>query len=309
MARRVARAVTPRPAARLAVLGSPIAHSKSPVIHAAAYAHLGLSWGYEAIRCEAPELEDLLSGLGDEWRGLSLTMPLKEEARRLAVCVDEVARDSGIVNTLLHVPAANGEHRGWYGFNTDVAGLADALKHANFDVDHVLVLGAGATAVSAVLAARSLGTSRVTIAARKFEAALQLVTQWTSDTLVCDPVSLNSLLADVPSGRAPGQAGAQLDGVTAVISTLPGQAGSSLHLGEALYRVPLFDVAYDPWPSPLAARWREHGGTAHSGLTMLVGQAIHQVRIFVHGDPSRELPDEAGLRAVMERAALSHVGG
>lgn len=279
------------------------------MIHAAAYAHLGLSWSYEAIRCEVAELEDLLDGLGDEWRGLSLTMPLKEEARRLAVRVDEIARASGVVNTLLHVPETKGESSGWAGFNTDVAGLADALQRANFNVDHVLVLGAGATAVSAVLAARSLGASRVTIAARRVEAAGQLATQWMSDTLVCGAVSLSSLLAEASPGSAQDQTGAQLDGVTAVISTLPGQAASSLHLGEALYRVPLFDVAYDPWPSPLAARWREHGGTAHSGLAMLVGQAIHQVRIFVHGDPSHELPDEAGLRAVMERAASSDVGG
>lgn len=280
---------------RLAVLGSPIAHSKSPAIHAAAYEVLGLDWAYGRQELQARDLEGFLDSLGPEWRGLSLTMPLKEEAHRLAAILDPVAQRSGAVNTLLRLSAG----AGWAGFNTDVGGLAAAMHGAGLDALRTVVLGAGATAGSAVLAALGIGAERVLVLARRPEAAADLGRRFGSDTGEGEPLEIDSAgLADVDLA-------ARLEefAPTLVISTLPGPAGAEVALQAILTAAPLFDVAYDPWPSPLAERWREAGSEAHPGIDMLVEQALLQVRIFVGGDPSQPLADEPGVLAAMRSAA------
>lgn len=289
------------PASRLAVLGQPIAHSKSPVIHAAAYSVLGLPWEYEAIDCAEADLAEFLARRDASWRGFSLTMPLKEEARRIALVVDPVAEASGVVNTLLRLTDGVDGVPQWAGFNTDVAGLAGAIRHAGLDASRVAVLGGGATAVSAVLAAGMLGASHVVVAARRIEAAQQLssrfdgiVTRAGDPALVVTATQLGERLATA-EGTEP----------TLIISTLPGTAGAALELHASTLEVPLFDVAYDPWPSPLAARWREAGAEAISGIDMLIEQALVQQRIFVNGDPNAVLDDEASLLAAMRAAVAS----
>lgn len=278
---------------RFAVLGSPIAHSRSPKIHRAAYRELGLDWQYEAIECREPELVRLLGSRDDSWRGFSVTMPLKDEAYRASKVLDPVAEASGVVNTLLRIVGPQSQPV-WAGFNTDVAGLAEALREGGLDASCTLVLGAGATAVSAVLAAQHLGAQEVTIAARRAEAAERLAARLGARAVQIGTAEYQSI--------ASGDFGA---GLTLVISTLPGSAGATVEIPASLTGVPLFDVAYDPWPSPLAERWRAAGGAAHSGLAMLVHQALLQLRIFVGGDPSFELEREADVLRAMRAAAES----
>ena len=290
---------TAPPAARLAVLGSPIAHSKSPLIHAAAYDRLGLDWSYEAVRCEVAELDGYLASRGPEWRGLSLTMPLKEEARRLAAVLDPVAEESGVVNTLLRLAGG----AGWAGFNTDVTGLAAAMRAAGLDATTTVVIGSGATAVSAVLAARRLGARHVEVVGRTPASVAALASRFDGSREAQGRPVLR--VAGSPLERLGAwPAGAPAGEATLVVATLPGPAGAELPLPASLARVPLFDVAYDPWPSPLAARWRAAGGTAVAGTEMLVEQALVQVRIFHGGDPARPLPDEGAVLAAM-RAAVA----
>ena len=290
------------PTSRLAVLGQPIGHSKSPVIHRAAYERLGLPWTYEPIECGEEDLETLLATRGAQWRGFSLTMPLKGEARRLARVVDSVAAESGVVNTLLRLAEDSSGVPQWAGFNTDVAGLASALKRAELDATRTVVLGSGATAVSAILAARQSGAQRIEIIARNTQAISELVQRFDGTAEPGgEPVHLSgTALAHAETDYADSAcADASL-----VISTLPGPVAGELTLPAALLSVPLFDVAYDPWPSPLAERWNEAGGVAHAGLEMLVEQALVQVRIFVNGDSGTELSDEDGLRAIMRAASV-----
>ncbi|UOQ58685.1 shikimate dehydrogenase [Leucobacter allii] len=276
-------------AMRLGVLGSPIAHSRSPRIHAAAYAALGLDWRYDAIRCGAAGLGAFLRGRDAHWRGFSLTMPLKEEAHRLADALDPVATESGVVNTLHRLPDG-----GWFGSNTDVAGLARALGQAGLDATRTVVLGAGATAVSAILAARALGAERVAVLARRPRAVEELLDRFRGTSA---PEMTGATLGDASAARAAASS------ATLVVSTLPGPAGREIPLPDGLAAAPLFDVAYDPWPSPLAGRWRAAGGISHAGLEMLVEQALIQVRLFLHGDAEAPLADEAGVLAAMRRAA------
>ena len=259
---------------RLAVLGSPIAHSKSPLLHAAAYRELELDWQYEAIDVDEGALEPFFTNLDDHWRGLSLTMPLKRVVLPLLESVDPVARLTGSVNTVL---LAGGERRG---FNTDVYGVWAALRgsgHTAFD--RVAIVGGGATAASVLVAVDQLGADEVTLFVRTAANADPIVRL--GDALGLDvrvqPIG-SHVEADV------------------VVSTLPGGViHSSTFDTDAL----LFDVAYDPWPSALAAGWT---GPVVSGLEMLIHQAHAQVATFVTGSPAGELPE--GVLPAM-RAAVA----
>ncbi len=283
---------------RLAVLGSPVAHSRSPRIHAAAYRALGLDWRYSAVRCGEAGLRAFLDGRGDEWRGFSVTMPLKSEAHRLANTLDPVATESGVVNTLRRL-----EDGAWFGANTDVPGLAAAIARNGLDARRTVVLGSGATAVSAILAVRELGAEHVTLLARNTAAGRSLVTRFDGTRAAVSTAPMRLVYGG--SGADDGAAtsvGTGQEAPSLVISTLPGPAAAQIGIPAWLARIPLFDVAYDPWPSPLASRWRASAGEAHPGTEMLVEQALLQVRIFTHGDPALPLADEGSVRDAMRRA-------
>ncbi len=146
---------------RCAVLGDPVEHSLSPALHRAAYAALGLDWTYDAVRVPSGGLPAFLAGLDDEWRGLSLTMPLKREAMPLLASRDAWADLAGAANTLL----LDGD--GVHGLNTDVPGAIAALREATpASVDRAVVLGGGATATSVLLALAELGCGSAVLAVR-----------------------------------------------------------------------------------------------------------------------------------------------
>ncbi|MGB3375526.1 MAG: shikimate dehydrogenase, partial [Microbacterium sp.] len=146
---------------RLAVWGDPISHSRSPRLHTAAYERLGLAWEYGRQQVDAAGFPSALAALNESWRGLSLTMPLKEVAHEAANDLDAHARLTGAVNTLLL-----GERL--HGFNTDVGGIVDAFTHAGVgDLADVRILGAGATAASALVAVGELGAQTVEVRARR----------------------------------------------------------------------------------------------------------------------------------------------
>jgi shikimate dehydrogenase len=271
---------------RLAVWGDPIAHSKSPDLHAAAYRVLGVDWEYGRRQVTADAFAGTLAELDRSWRGLSLTMPLKEAAFRAAATRDTHAELTGAVNTLLlgDVPG---------GFNTDVGGIVDALAEAG--VTHaalVRILGAGATAASALVAASDMGAERIFVHARRPERAAGLVAlgarlgvEVEVETLDARPLAAGSARVDLTIATLP--SGTVLPVAT---STELAESGGAL-----------FDAAYAPWPSALASSW---GGSAViSGLGMLLHQAVRQIRIFHHGDPAIELPAEESVVAAM-RAAL-----
>jgi shikimate dehydrogenase len=272
---------------RLAVLGSPIAHSKSPALHGAAYRLLGLDWSYEAVEVDGPALPEFLGGLDPSWRGLSLTMPLKQDVLPLTDEIDRVARLTGAVNTLL---LADDGLR--YGFNTDVGGIVRAVREAGCSgVGTGVLIGAGATAASALVALHELGAREVTVYARTPARAEPLVQLGETLGVHVTAQALDEL------GRAPA--------ADLVVSTVPG--GTELpHEASAALRTEarLFDVAYDPWPSRLAVSWLDAGGEVIHGLGMLLHQALLQVRIFVAGDPAIPLPGEDEVLAAM-RAAVT----
>lgn len=261
---------------RAAVLGSPIAHSLSPALHRAAYAALGLDWRYEAIEVDETTIADFIAGLDASWAGLSLTMPLKEPVIPLLTEVDDEARLLRSVNTVL--PSLGG----WRGTNTDVVGIVESLRRAGAGTaaPSVTILGAGATARSALAAAARLGASSVTVCARRPEAAAEVVALASSLAVEARGTSLDPdpvlVTADV------------------VISTLPGEVGSTWAPLARQARGVLLDASYHPWPTPLAEHWAGRG--LASGRDMLLWQAVEQVRLMT-GDAAPVSAMSAALPA------------
>lgn len=271
-------------ARRAAVCGKPIAHSLSPVIHNAGFAAAGLTgWAYTAIECAESELPSLVAGLGPEWTGLSLTMPLKEAGLRLAAEASPTATAAGAANTLVRR-----EDGAWRADNTDVGGMVRVLREAGLDfrTPAISVLGGGGTARAALTAAAELGAETVTLVTRRREARDELA-----------PVA--ELLGLRLAGHDWTGAAAAFD-ADAVISTVP--KGAADHLAGAVSWRPdtvLFDALYDPWPTPLAADALAHGNPVVSGLDLLLAQALGQFEQFTGVRPA---PEEA-MRAALHTAA------
>jgi shikimate dehydrogenase len=267
----------------LAVLGSPIAHSKSPRLHAAAYEVLALPWTYSAVEVVEGSLGAFVNTCDARWRGLSLTMPLKREVLPMLQSRTGLVETVGAANTVLF-----DADRGLHGFNTDVAGIVAAFAdHGVTSLDSVQILGGGATAASVLAAVARLGATRALVSARDPLKASFL-----------EPLAL--ALGIELTIRRLGIMDRSLIVPSAVISTVPGATEHGMVYPEAVRQgAALLDVAYEPWPSELASAWSAVGGTVVSGLEMLLHQAIGQVRIFVTGTEGGELPRELEVVAAM----------
>jgi shikimate dehydrogenase len=247
---------------RCAVLGSPIAHSLSPVLHRAAYRSLGLDWSYDAYDVAEDALAGFVAGLSDRWRGLSLTMPLKRAAVPLCVEVCARARLLGSVNTV--VIGEEGERRG---HNTDVTGFVRAFAESGVTaLGSVVVVGAGATAASAVAAVADLGAEHVTVLARSPSRAATI-------SALGPALGLEVTVGDLaqPPWRA----------ADAVISTLPAAARDAIAAGTLGSLAPVvFDVVYAPARTPLIDSALGSGGRVIGGFALLLHQAARQVELM-----------------------------
>lgn len=263
-------------ARKAAVLGSPIAHSRSPQLHLAAYRALGLQdWTYDRIECSADELPAVVGGLGPEWVGVSVTMPGKFAALRFADTCTTRAELVGSANTLVRT------RRGWRADNTDIDGVMGALGSGAGT--NAIVVGSGGTAPAAVVGLGRLGVQHIVIAARRPEKALPLVE-------LADRSDVSGRWCDIDS-PALAAAVAEAD---VVVSTIPADAAAGY--APVLARTPLLlDAIYDPWPTPLASAVRRSGGRVVSGLQMLLHQAFAQVEQFT-GLPA----PKAAMRAALD---------
>ena len=280
------------------MLGSPIGHSLSPVLHRAAYAALGLDgWVYDAYEVTEDRLAGFLADLDPSWAGLSLTMPLKAAVLPLLDGASPLVEAVGAANTVL---LRDGRR---LGENTDVPGMVAALESAGVggSVPSAAVLGGGATARSA-LAALAAVTGEATAYVRTPARAGAL-------TATAEAVGLR---LDVRSWSA------AAEGLAAplVVNTTTAGAADALVAGVPRSVGTLFEVLYDPWPTPLAAAWAARRGIVVDGLELLVRQAVLQVGLMTgvdleaaggEGAPARPgVADLAALlRATGERALRS----
>ncbi|WP_460656029.1 shikimate dehydrogenase [Kribbella endophytica] len=254
---------------RCAVLGSPIAHSLSPAMHRAAYAELGLDWRYDAYEVAEDELRGFLSTLGDDVRGLSLTMPLKRVALELADTVDPIAELIGAANTMLFEPDGSRSVH-----NTDVPGLVSAFAERGITgADSAVILGGGATAASTLAALRGgLKVSEVTLVVRDIAKAERLLD-------LAAALDLKTSVTDFQQVE-------QIGGFDLCVSTLPGGAVDPWAEHFAQVAPVVFDVAYHPWPTQLALVAHRIGTELLNGLDLLVHQATLQVEMMTGRSPA-----------------------
>lgn len=273
---------THTPGRRAAVLGSPIGHSLSPALHRAAYAALGLDgWRYDRFEVDEAGLPGFVAGLDPaEWAGLSLTMPLKRAVIPLLDEITETAASVEAVNTVVFAP--DGRRTG---DNTDIPGMLAALRERGVTtVDSAAVLGAGATASSALAALGRICTGEITAYVRSDARAAEMrgwgerlgVAVRTADWAdAAGAFNEPLVVATTPAGVTDGLAGA-----------VPDRPGT------------LFDVLYHPWPTPLATAWSARGGAVLGGLDLLVHQAVLQVEQMTGHGPA----PLAAMRAAGEAA-------
>ncbi|MFD3488413.1 shikimate dehydrogenase [Streptomyces sp. NPDC058665] len=272
---------------RAAVLGSPIAHSLSPVLHRAAYAALGLThWSYNRFEINEARLPAFLTGLDPSWAGLSLTMPLKRAVIPLLDKVSETASSVEAVNTVVIDGAGRRT-----GENTDIPGILAALRERGVAaVESAAVLGAGATASSALAALSRICQGPVTAYVRSMERAAEM-RGWG------ERLGVDVRTADWADA-------AKAFGAPLVIATTP--AGATDTLADSVPGGPgtLFDVLYDPWPTALAAAWSARGGAVVGGLDLLVHQAVLQVELMTGRSPAPlTVMREAGEQALRAHQA------
>jgi len=265
------------------VWGSPISHSLSPTLHAAAYRELGLDWEYRAREVTLSDLASAFSALGEGPRGLSLTMPLKEAILGLVARREPVVDLLGVANTVVFTidgPVVT---------NTDPKGVEGALDDAEVHAELAWILGAGATARAVGYALTNRGTREIVLVVREPARAVA-----TADVL-------RSCGAEVTVVHQDDVAKAPSPGI--VVSTLP--AGAEFPCApepKILRSSVLFDVAYHPWPSQAAVLWQREGALVISGLTMLVHQALHQIRWFVNGRSDEPIAGEREVLEAMKRS-------
>lgn len=307
---------TPGPVLRrAAVLGHPVAHSLSPLLHTAAYRALGLTgWDYGRHDVDEDQLPDFLAGLDRTWAGLSLTMPLKHRVMDLLDHTEPLAVAVGAVNTVLVSPAGGGDAVTLTGTNTDVHGLVQALREGLDEAgraEHArtpptaVVLGGGATAASTLAALAELGCTSPRVLVRSLGRTDEL-------RAAIARMGVTPRLVEADLTGSDGQVPGEIARADIVVSTMPPRAADPL--ADALTRhVPpapattavgrsargvLLDVAYDPRPTALTTAWRAIGGVAAGGERMLLHQAVAQVRLMTGRDGPVDAMDTALTRAL-----------
>lgn len=270
---------------RCAVLGSPIAHSLSPVLHRAAYAALGLDWEYAACEVREDQLAGFLDGLDESWRGLSLTMPLKRAVVPLLDEASDRARQAQAANTVV----LDGGRR--VGHNTDIPGAVAAIRErTSTTLSSAVVLGGGATAASMVLALADLGCTTIRVVVRDPGRV--------HETLAAAGRHPARPMVEVLTFRELAERSESLQPSIAV-STIPAAAQGEGVLRVASTAQVVFDVVYDPWPTPLSRLAETSELPFVSGLDLLVHQAVRQVELMT-GVPEAPLEAmrAAGLTAL-----------
>lgn len=261
---------------RGAVLGSPISHSLSPLLHTSAYEFLGIEAAYSACEVKSGGLAQFLKE-NVELNCLSLTMPLKEEAFDLADSVSAIAAQISSGNTLHR---NNGQ---WQLTSTDVDGFVSSCQANNVALTgSVLVIGGGATARAVIGACNEISNS------------IHVINR--------NPDREKSIRSAAPLSEIifhPWQTNALINSVDLVVNTTPAGVGDFFSSSVSQPTGVFFEVLYNPWPTQLLQNWREQGGNSVDGLELLIHQGISQIEIF-----SGSTVDRSSLAQLLRLKAL-----
>jgi shikimate dehydrogenase len=292
---------------RFVLIGHPVAHSLSPVIHRAAYLDLGLSHSYELVDCpdESAVLKIVEALRSGEIAGANVTIPWKRLAMTMADLVAPSAQRVGVANVL----ARSGDGA-IVAHNTDVPALAEEFRRLAGSVRRVLVIGNGGSAPAVVTAAQDAGAERVALTARKFASAVPEAAWPYAAELVAQGVSL--LAWPESDARAKSRLREVVARVDLIVNcTSAGMTGADdgQKLAEIVpwEHVPqsalAYDLIYNPAATPFLERARGCGLGAENGLGMLVAQAALAIELWLSVSPSRAVLLAA---ATAELAARGH---
>ncbi|HLP22890.1 MAG TPA: shikimate dehydrogenase, partial [Microbacteriaceae bacterium] len=266
---------------RYGVLGSPISHSKSPVLHRAAYTALGLDWSYEAVELDRDRFDAWIASDGRQFAGCSVTMPLKHDLALRAGMRDAATELTGVANTVVGLDSGVLTVA-----NTDVAGIVESLRPVVSQPRSARILGAGATALSSLVALSELGVTEVQLDVRTPERAVEACALAERLELTVAVERLCRERLETP--------------VDILVSTVPAGALGEVARVYGDSAAVVLDVAYAPWPSELVSAGS--AWTVVSGLEMLLHQATRQIRLFHNGSVDEALPDEGAVVAAMREA-------
>jgi shikimate dehydrogenase len=276
---------------RFVLIGHPVSHSLSPVIHQAAYQALGLPHRYELEDCpDEAAVEKVVEALrrGDI-AGANVTVPWKRLAVKLADMVAPSAQRVAVANVLVR-----GAEGSVVAHNTDVPALAEEFQRLSGSVRRVLVLGNGGAAPAVIAAAQDAGADRVALTARRFTSSVPEA-EWPH---AVEFIAHGASLLAWPSGdpRAQSRLREVLARIDLIVNcTSAGMKGADdgqnladLVPWEHIPQTALaYDLIYNPAVTPFLRRARECGLNAENGLGMLVAQAAHVIELWLSASPPR----------------------
>jgi len=278
----------------LVLIGNPVSHSLSPIMHNAAIKYLGLDLIYFSIPCNEKDFEIVIKSLSKiNCKGINITIPFKEKVLNYCSKISPLAKQIKAVNTLK--PNGKGE---WHGINTDVEGLIYPLENLNLDNKQAIVLGSGGAARSAIQGLINLKMSKIIVISR-------------------NQTSLNSLLNDFKNlhlvkGLSPQNPNIPnlINSADLIVNTTPvgminhASTKTSLPFGDNFWKslnnkTVIYDLIYNPQETPLLNLSRKKGCQTINGMKMLVAQGAKSLSYWTDG---LKIPIE-----IMEEAIKTYI--
>ena len=262
------------------LLGQPVNHSLSPVMHNAAYEEMGLDWCYVAIPCGRENIEKVTTALRIvECKGLNVTIPHKQEVIKACNKLTETANKIQAVNTL--VPEKNNQ---WIGANTDVEGFLMPLKNHNLINKSVIVIGCGGSARAVVMGLNSLNIKKITIIGRNKNSLNIFITSM-KNLLSKNQISIEGIdnkELDITS---------YIEEADLIINTTPigmndqNNVKNNIPLGNEIWnclsnKTILYDLIYTPRPTNWLKLGQKKNCFVIDGLDMLVGQGALSIKLW-----------------------------
>ncbi len=262
------------------LLGHPVNHSLSPIMHNAAYEEMGLDWCYVAMPCDKKNLEKVTRALRFvDCKGLNITIPHKQEVLKACDKLTEIANDIQAVNTL--IPERNNQ---WIGANTDVDGFLTPLKSHNLKEKNVVVIGSGGSARAVVMGLNCLNIKQITIIGRN-EIALDSFVKSMSSLCLKRHISIKGI------NNKKLNVSPYIDEADLIINTTPIGMNSkntkeeNIPLGKEIWdclssRTILYDLIYTPRPTNWLKLGKQKNCFTIDGLDMLVEQGAFSIRLW-----------------------------
>ena len=262
------------------LLGQPVNHSLSPVMHNAAYEEMGLDWCYVAIPCDRENIEKVTTALRIvDCKGLNVTIPHKQEVLKACNKLTETANKIQAVNTL--VPEKNNQ---WIGANTDVEGFLMPLKNHNLINKSVIVIGCGGSARAVVMGLNSLNIRKITIIGRN-KNSLNIFISSMKNLLSKNQISIEGIdnkEIDITS---------YIEEADLIINTTPigmndqNNVKNNIPLGNEIWnclsnKTILYDLIYTPRPTNWLKLGQKKNCFVIDGLDMLVGQGALSIKLW-----------------------------